>query len=177
MLDEMAAHLQEHGHEPPYTVKVSESDVATYHALDHFVKPVSDSVIVIDRGGETSGNRYFERGQVAVPGLSGRGHYIGRYTSPHGELMMYATARIPTKYAGAYKSYGSNDPRNPIAVRVHPEVGFGFYLSEEPSRDEKYPVKKIRVEIEYGISCGMDRTNGVAAYLVSGGVWVDPIIS
>lgn len=177
LLNELAEHLQEHGHTPPYTAKVSTANVASYHALDHFVKPVSDTVVVIDRGSETTGNRYFEHGQVMVPTMSGGGHYIGRYISPYGEMMLYATARIPTGYAGLYKSYGINNEKNPIAVRIHPDVGFGFYLSEEPSRDEKFPVKKIRVEIEYGVSCGRDRTNGVAAYLVSGGTWADPTIS
>jgi hypothetical protein len=31
--------------------------------------------------------------------------------------------------------------------------------------------------MEYGISVGMDRTNGAAALLVAGGAWTNPTIS
>lgn len=168
--------VQEHGHEGPYITYISEADVATYRALSGYVEPVDANVIIVERGGETSGNRYFERGNIGAPLPSG-GFYIGRFRGNFGETELRATARIPTGYAGLFKSYGNNDERNAIGVRVHPEVGFGFRIIEEPSYDEMYPVKSITVEVEYGISCGNDRTMGATGYLVAGGSFVNPAIS
>lgn len=177
MLDQLMAHLQEHGHAGPFVAKISESNIASYRALTGFVQPVGNTIVVVDRGGETSGNRYFETGQVGAPGMAGGGYYIGRYSGSSGECLLYATARIPSGYAFVYKSYGRNNAKNPIAVRVHPEQGFGFFIREEASDNDKWPVKMIRIEFEYGISVGADRMVGAAGYLVAGGVWVDPTIS
>lgn len=179
MLDELAEHLHEHGHGEPFIAYVAASDVkANYATLKGFSKPISDRIVVVDRGNETAtaGNAFFERGQItARPNMGG--YRIGSYLTPFGEVELRATARIPAGYALMYKSYGMNDPRNPIAIRVHPDVGFGFRLVEEPSFDAQYPVKQVNVEIEYGISCGQDRTVGAAGYRVSGGVWANPTIS
>lgn len=177
MLDQLMAHLQEHGHAGPYIAKVSESDVAAYRALTGYIEPVDSTVIVIDRGGESTGNRYFEQGNMEAPGLAGAGYYIGSYQGQNGRCRLYATARIPDQYALVYKSYGRNNMKNPIAVRIRPSVGFGFYIQEEASNNNEWPVKVIRIEFEYGVSCGRDRMVGAAGYLVSGGVWVDPTIA
>lgn len=176
MLNGLTQTVQEHGHNGPYIGMVSEADVATIRALTDYVEPVDNQIIVIDRGGETSGNRYYETGEIAAPAPSG-GFYIGKYQGPYGLISMFATARIPTGYAGVYKSYGKNDERNPLAVRVHPDVGFGIRAIEEPSYDEMYPVKSITVEFEFGISCGNDRTTGAAGYLVAGSSYVNPTIA
>lgn len=176
VLEEIAEHLIEHGHMAPYSVKVSSADVASYHALANFAKPISERVVFVDQGGGTA-NRFFERGQVETPGMSGAGFYIGSYQSARGEMRLYATSRIPTLYAFGYKSYGVNNAMNPIAVRVRPSVGFGFFINEIASDNDRFPIARIQIELEFGISVGEDRTNGVSTYLVSGGVWVDPTIS
>lgn len=172
----LAKHVAEHGHAGPYIAYVSETDVATIRALANFVKPISNSIIVVDRGGATSGNDYFARGTVGTPQPLG-GYYIGSYVSSYGEIELRATARLATGYVGLYKSYGVNDPRNPLAIRVHPDTGFGFRIIEEPSHDQMYPIQQINIEIEYGVSCGMDRTVGAAGLLVAGGAWADATIA
>lgn len=172
VLENLAETLQEHGHEPPFTCLVSRADVATIQALTNFVKLVSDNVVVIDRGSETSGPRFFNRGQAFQNmGL------IGGYESRYGYMDLRATNRVPTGYAGIVKSYGNNDPRNPLYVRVHPAEGFGARLVPETVNDPQYPLKQLDVEMEFDVGVGMDRTNGAAGYLVSGGVWANPTIS
>ncbi len=172
----LAKHLAEHGHAGPYIAYVSEADVLTIRALAGFVKPLSNSIVVVDRGGGTTGNDYFSRGSVGAPQMLG-GYYIGSFVSSYGEIELRATARLTTGYVGMSKSYGVNDPRNPLAIRVHPDTGFGFRVIEEPSFDSMYPVKVINIEIEYGVSAGMDRTVGVAGLLVAGGTYANPTIA
>jgi hypothetical protein len=60
---------------------------------------------------------------------------------------------------------------------VHPEVGFGFYIVPETTQDDKYPIKEVHTEFEFGVGVGEDRTNGAVGYLVSGGTYANPTIS
>ena len=171
----LAQTINEHGHDGPYIAYVSEADTTTIRALTNYVKPVNN-IQIIDRGGATSGNQYFENGLIlAAPAVGGR--YIGAYDTGYGPVGLKATNRLPTGYVALYKSYGTMDPRNPIGVRIHPDFGFGFRLMEIPSWETTWPVKEIDIEVEYGISCGVNRTLGAAGYLVAGGVWANPTIN
>ncbi len=170
VLDQLAETLAEHGHVPPYTAMVSKTDIASYMALTGFVEVVDPVVQMVDRAGATSGNQFFAMGQRPFGLL---GYYQGQY----GLVEVRFTNRVPTTYAGMTKSYGNLDTRNGLAVRVHPDVGFGAYILPETTLDDDYPIKKLDVVIEFGMGVGMDRTNGAAAYLVAGGVWSNPTIS
>lgn len=175
MLNQQAEHLQEHGHDPDdngYTAMVSRADVASYYALPDFVRPISGRVDLIDRATTTAdtGAAMFSR-TPRKPGL------IGWFESQYGTVEVLATNRIPTGYSGMVKSYGQLSEQNPMAIRVHPQVGFGVYVVPETTNDNQWPLKKVNVEFEYGVGVGRDRTNGTAAYLVAGGVWADPVIS
>jgi hypothetical protein len=170
VLDQLAETLQEHGHNPPFTAMVSRTDVASYLALTNFVEVVDPVVQMVDRAGATSGNQFFAVGQRAF-GL------LGYYQGEYGLVEVRFSARIPTTYAGMCKSYGALAAQNPLAVRVHPEVGFGAYVVPETTPDDDYPVKQLSVEMEFGVSVGQDRTNGAAAFLDSDGSWSNPTIS
>ena len=173
VLTGLTATVHEHGHPGPFHAFVSEADVTPIRALNNYVQPTR---FAVDRGGETNGNRAFVSGAVGgLPAVGARS--IGWFDSGYGEIELFSTNRIPTGFALVFKSYGVNDPRNPIWVRVHPEVGFGFFMKEIPSFSTTYPVKTIEVRIEYGISVGRDRTNGAVAKLVSGGSYGNPTIS
>lgn len=169
-LNQSAETLQEHGHEPPYTAVVSRADIAAYAALTKFVEMVDPMIMVIDRGGESSGNQLFRRG---MPEL---GHF-GDYQSDYGLIELRSTGRLTTGYGGVAKSYGQLAAANPLAVRVHPAVGFGIQVVPETLPDDDVPVKQLDVEFEFGVGVGMDRTNGVSFHLVSGGTFVNPTIS
>jgi len=176
MLDGLANTVHEHGHRGPFVAYVATADVATYRSQSNFEKYTPTDVFFVDRAGATSGNEFFRRGEIMERPQTG-GWTFGYYISPYGEIELRGTSRIPTGYALVYKSYGNNDERNPLAVRVHPDVGFGVRLVEEPSFDSQYPVKTIYIEKEYGVSAGPGRTGGASGYLVAGGAWVDPTIA
>jgi len=170
LLDQMAEHLAEHGHTAPYTALVSKANVANYMALTGFVEVVDPVISMIDRGAESSGNQFYAVGSRPFGLL---GYYQGQY----GLVEVRFSNRIPTLYVGLTKSYGQLDARNGLAVRVHPDVGFGAYILPETTLDDDYPIKKLDVVMEFGVGVGEDRTNGVAAYLISGGTWSNPTIS
>jgi len=170
VLNQLAETLQEHGFVPPFNALVARADVANYMALTGFVEVVDPVISMIDRGGETSGNQFYATGSRAF-GL------LGYYQGEYGLVEVRFTNRVPTLYAGMCKSFGQLATQNPLAVRVHPDVGFGAYVVPETTPDDDYPVKQLDVEMEFGIGCGMDRTNGAVAYYVSGGAWANPTIS
>lgn len=176
MLIGLAETIHEHGHYPPFVAYVSEADAKDYRLLADFIRPVDASVTFVDKGAATTGANFYSTGVVGGTNLGG-GRFIGGFSTPFGDVELRATSRIPSRYAFMYKSYGINDPRNPIALRVHPSTGFGFRIREYPSNEIQYPVSRIDIEIEYGISCGMNRTSGAAGYLVNGGTWVNPTIA
>jgi len=170
VLDQMAETLSEHGHMAPYTALVSKTNISNYMALTDFVEVVDPVINMIDRAGATSGNQFFAVGQRPFGLL---GYYQGQY----GLVEVRFSNRIPQYYAGLTKSYGQLDTRNGLAVRVHPDVGFGAYILPETTLDDDYPIKKLDVVIEFGVGVGMDRTNGVAAFLDASGSWTNPTIS
>ena len=172
VLNGLAATVEEHGHKAPFVAAVSRADVALFRALTKFVQFIAPIVTTIDRGGESSGNQLYANGQPMVSD-----GVFGYFQSDYGLIELRAYYRIPTGYVGLYKSYGNLAAQNPLAVRVHPQQGFGLFLTGERSDNEKFPLKKINVELEFGVGVGMDRTNGAVGYLVSGGTYTDPTIS
>lgn len=169
-LEAEALTLAEHGHMAPFVSLVSRADIALYRALSGFVDIVDPIVQTIDRGGSTSGPQFFSRGNKDI----GR---IGYYQSDVGLVELIATNRLPEKYGGMGKSYGSNDPRNPLAIRVHPQGGFGFSIVPKSSDNVDFPIEKVDVDLEFGVGVGQDRTNGAASFLVADATYVSPTIA
>lgn len=165
-----AAHLAEHGHEAPYTAIISRADIATYGALTKFVDIVDNVISVIDRAGATSGPQFFTNGARDL----GR---VGYFQTDVGLVELIGTNRLPTGFTGMAKSYGQLDSRNSLAVRVHPQRGFGLAVVPETTPDDDFPIKQLSVDLEFGVGVGMDRTNGFVGKLVSGGSYADPTIS
>lgn len=170
MLNGLAETLEEHGHEPPFDACVARADIATYAGLTKFVEIIDvNNLIAIDRGAESSGNQLFQRGTREM------GHF-GDFQSDYGLIRLHSTARVPTTYAALVKSYGQLAASNPLAVRVHPDEGFGLYVVTETTPDDDTPVKQVDIEFEFGISVGMDRTNGAVGEL-DDGTFANPTIS
>lgn len=169
VLEGLAATLAEHGHPSPYRALVSRADIALFNALTNKVIMV-DGRLQIDRGGNTSGPMFFETGQNTID-------RIGSYQSSLGLIDLYATSRIPTGVVGMTKSYGQLDARNALAVRVHPQRGFGLAVVPETTPDDDFPIKQLDVDFEFGVGVGADRSNGAVGFLVAGGVYVDPVIA
>ncbi len=170
-LNELAETLQEHGHDGPWDALVARADIASYSVLTDFAEIIDiQGLLSIDRAGATTGNQFFQRGERT------KGHF-GDYQTDFGLVRLHMSARIPTKYLGAVKSYGSLDSRNPIAIRIHPMEGFGMFLVPETVPNDDVPIKQLDVEFEFGVGVGMDRTNGAAAFLDASGNYSVPTIS
>jgi hypothetical protein len=129
-----------------------------------------NQLLVIDRGGSSSGPQFFSRGTREM------GHF-GDFQSEWGLIQLHHSARVPTDYAAVVKSYGSNDTRNPLAVRVHPSEGFGFFVVPETTPDDDTPIKQLDVEFEFGVGVGMDRAAAAIGRLHTDGTWVNPTIT
>lgn len=171
VLNQLAETLDEHGHTAPFTALVSKADVASYRALTKFVQMVAPIVTTIDRGGESSGNQLYASGTPMVTDGT-----FGYFQSDYGLIELKSYNRVPTKYASMVKSYGQLDARNPLAVRIHPDEGFGLQIFAEKTGDDSYPLKKLNIEFEFGVGVGEDRTNGAAAFLDASGNWSNPTI-
>lgn len=171
-LNQLAEHLEEHGHPAPFTAVVSRTDIATYYALPDFVEPLDQRVVIVDRGTTTAdtGAGFFSR-EMREMGV------IGGFQSEYGYIELRSTNRVPTTYMGMVKSYGNNNERNPIAIRVHPDVGFGARITAQSNDNDLDRIKRLLLEFEFGIGVGLDRTNGIAAYLSAAGTWSNPTIS
>jgi hypothetical protein len=169
VLEGLVATLAEHGHQPPYTALVSRTDSALFGALANKVVLVDTGAQVI-RGGLTSGPTYYAEGTQTL-------ERIGKYQSTLGQIDLIASARIPTGLVGLAKSYGNNNPQNPLYVRVHPQGGFGFSIIPSPSDHRFFPIQQVDVDLEFGVGVGRDRTNGAVGFLVAGGSYTDGTIS
>lgn len=170
VLEGQALELAEHGHNAPFTALVSRADIALYAALTNFVTIVDPIVSTIDRGSSTTGSNFFTRGQRDLA-------RIGWYQSAVGLIELIATNRFPTGHVFVTKSYGQNDPRNALAIRVHPDQGFGFFVVTKTSENLDWPIEQVDVGLEFGVGVGMDRTNGTEGFLVAGGTWAAPTIA
>lgn len=169
VLEGDALELAEHGHGAPYTALVSRADIALFAALTNKVTLV-EGILQVVRGGATTGSQFYAEGEQTL-------ERIGSYQSSLGLINLIASARIPTGHVGMTKSYGNNDTRNALAIRVHPMRGFGLQVVPETTLDDDFPIKQLDVDFEFGVGVGQDRTNGVASFLVAGGAWVAPTIS
>lgn len=174
LLNNLAATITEHGHDTPLVALVSRTDVLakSYHALPDFVEFVAPVVNVIDRGGATTGNQYYANGKPMVH----EGGIIGYYHTVFGVIEIRSSARIPTGHAWMGKSYGNLHADNPLVVRTA-EEGFGAQIVTETSDNKQFPIKRIAIVMEHGVGVGADRTNGANGLRVTGGVWVNPVLS
>lgn len=175
MLNALAAHVTEHGHMGSLMALVSETDVAAIITAlgTAFVTPTPVQVQVVNGG--TTTTMVTDRQVDQAPNELGR--FFGYFNSTRGLMELRATARVPTGYAAVWISAGTNTADNPIYLRVWPDVGWGFYIQEVPNFQTTYPLKRVDVMVQYGVGAGRNRTRAAIGYLVSGGVWVDPVIS
>lgn len=166
MLSGLAKTINEHGLAGDYKAYVSELDVATILNLTNYIKPV-ENISIIDRGGATTGNQFFEKGSFGATPNSG-GRYIGTYNSGYGNIRLFATYRVPQGYAGVYCPGDQGNLTNALAVNYRPEFGLGVKILEVPDWNTTFPLKEIDLELEFGVSCGASRYAGAAGEFGAG---------
>lgn len=176
-LDLTAKNISEHGVGNVFKAYVAEGSVSTILALTNYERPVRLSSTQIDRGGQTAGNQYFIEGEFATtPAMGGR--FIGAYNSGYGEVLLYATARIPAGYGVLYRPGPQGNPENALAVNYRPSFGLGVKVLEKPDWSATFPLSEVDLELEFGVSCGASRFAGAAFQFSAGnaGVYTNPII-
>jgi hypothetical protein len=162
-LNAAAKSLWEHGIMAPYDGIVPFADVATYTALAKFIRP--------DRGVQyiqVSSGQSLAVAPIAEP-------YIGMFETDYGLIRLWATPRVPTNYLAVYRSYGANDPRNPLKVRFSADMGVGAVLMRGENR-RTYPLENATILHEFGVGVA-DRLAAYLVYFAAAGGYTSPTIA
>ena len=155
-------HLQEHGHRSPFDIIAARADAGTWTSLSGFKAPEWPGIVYHASTTE----------RAAIPEIT---RYLGYIETDYGIARLWLTPRLPANYYGVYKSYGPGDPRNPLRVRINPNVGFGWQLV--PGNWVNAPQLMAVLYSEFGVGVGEDRTNGVCVYIADSGSYTTPTIS
>jgi len=160
ILDDMESELSEHGHAGDYNLLVGMSDEATIEGLTGFIK-VGNSLV--NFGNNTS----IATGGNAPTPIGAR--LIGVY----GNMRVWTMPGMPQHYGFAYQSYGSNDPRNPLRIRLEKGATLPSVTAMRDPRSGTgaYALQDLILYTEYGVGVG-DRTNGTTRY-VNNATWAD----
>ena len=154
--------LQEHGHESPFDLVAARVDASSWTALTGYKAPEWPGIVYHASGVERAGVD-----EVSI--------YFGYIETDYGIVRLWLTPRVPTSYYGLFKTYGQGDPRNPLRVRISPQIGFGYNLV--PGNWTNAPTHLLIGYSEFGVGVGEDRTNAVLVYVAESGDYVTPTIS
>ncbi len=159
--------LREHGIMGPYVGILPQAYTATWAALSNWVKP--DRAI----------NHFNGATDLMTLGMSEE-MFVGAYNSQYGLIYMWETPRLSADYIGVYKTFGTNDPRNPVAIRYSEDLGAQPILMAGETR-RQFPLENATIIHEYGVGISgaerMARLNGYAIKFDSSGDYTDPTIS
>lgn len=153
-----ASELREHGHEPPYEFLLSPSDESVVVALAEFLS-VNEALI----------NAGILSAQVTFNGEAINGKRpIGAIEG----FRVWVVPGMPDNYGFGFKSYGLNNPMNPLRVRV--PVGQrapALKLYRDNNNPGIYAIQNLMSQMAFGVGVG-DRTNGTPRF-VAGAAWAD----
>jgi hypothetical protein len=171
-LQTMAQHLSHHGHTGRKVAIVSEADVAVYAAMaaPYFAAFKPNEFMAVTGG---SSAQMFVQGELqGVPG-----EIFGYLNTLHGVVELRYHERFPSGYLFMTKTYGVNDPRNGLAIRTEPGIGFGMRVDPQVNRSLSPELDKVLFPATHGVGVN-DRTNGVAAQIDdTGSTYDEPTIS
>lgn len=155
-------HVWEHGYDAPFTVLVAQADIASWTTVTTMTGYIPRAQEGITYGSSQDLS-------VAPP------QYLGSITTQYGPCYLMATARIPTTFWSVFKSFGPEDPRNPLRVRVDPLYGVGAVLFAG-DHIRRFPLENALLQMRFGVGIGQDRC---AAYLcrnAASSTYTDPTI-
>lgn len=155
-------HLWEHGHDAPYDLLASLTDLGSWTNTTNVTGyvPRPDPLI-----------RYGNQADLANVDAG----IVGAIETDYGAVRVRTNARIPTAYWGVYKSYGNLDQRNPLKVYASPTYGLAcVLLSGDHIRE--FPLENALMFFEYGVGVG-DRIGAALVYNYGSGSYTDPTIS
>jgi hypothetical protein len=173
LLEKLVKELRHHGHTGRLTALVSESDVAAYAGITggKFVKFVPQGLGIQPVTGASGAPVFIS--QEDIEGMPGE--IFGLFLSELGPtVLVRAHEGIPTAYAWMTKSYGTNSPKNGLAVREHPTQGFGILPDPILTKSLNPQLEYIQFKGIHGVGVN-DRLNGVGGYM-GGAAWANPTI-
>lgn len=140
--------LWEHGYDAPFDMLISSADIGSWSTVASVTGWVNKAAPEIQYGNTTSLAKVDDS-------------YIGAILTQKGAIRVRATGRIPTTYYCIYKSFGNNDPRNPLVIRESPQFGLGAVLLAGDNI-RQYPLEKAVLFTEFGV--GVRERIGAVAY-------------
>ncbi len=160
-LQDVRAELREHGHQPPFDVLIGVNDEVAVRALTGFV-PVAQQLVTY---GTSVSLANFGMEADEINGS----YYIGMIE----DCRIRVVPGIPQYYGFGYKTYGLNNPRNPVRVRVGKgQMAPQFVAMTDPrAGNATTPIQYLMVYGQFGVGVG-DRTNGTPRY-VNNTTWAD----
>lgn len=152
----MRNNLREHGHVEPFDMLISDDDRAVWEALVGWYPAVDASINYA--------------AATATANVTLQDGYIGYVQG----FRVRVAPGMPNNYAFGYKSYGVNNPRNPLVIRVpEDKTGLDLRLLTDGA-NEAEPLRGAYLFTEFGCGVGQDRTNGTTSYSNSG-TWADGV--
>lgn len=174
LLNNMLDDLRHHGHQGRVVSLVSDQDVDKYMGLNsqsaRFVEINPQQFQLV--AGNTNAPISYANGEIqGVPG-----ELFGYVKLRKGIVELRYHERFPSTYLWMGKTYGSNSPKNPLAIRLHPNEGaFGLKVKPQVTQDIEPELDKVMFKANHGIGVN-DRTNGVAGQFGSA-TYTNPTIS
>lgn len=162
-LETAVGHLWEHGVDGPYELLIPQTDVDEWTNTTNVTGYKPKAQALIQYGDQTT--------LASVDDA-----YIGAITTNQfGTVLVRSTARIPTGYWGVYKTFGSNDPRNPLVGRWDELFGEGPQLVV--AQVALYPLAGAIGQMKLGFSVNKDRTAAVLVENDTADTYATPTIS
>lgn len=96
------------------------------------------------------------------------GEIICYITTKNGLVEVRRHDRVPAGYMWMGRSFGVNNPDNPLAVRLYKGKSFGLMVNPQVDSSINPTLDKILFKGTHGVNVN-DRLNGVAAQIASGG--------
>jgi len=167
-LETAIEHLIHHGMMGPFTLLTSRADVLKYDIAKKFVRLLPNGVQAVG-GNSDSPVLVSQQDLTGAPG-----EVFGYFISNLGTVVILRNDPfIPTGYAWLGKSFGMNNPMNPVALRVHPDTAFGLRLDPKGNGSLTNPeLEKILVMGTHGVGVN-NRLGGVAMHWGNAS-WTDP---
>jgi len=161
-LDRGAQELSHHGHTGQKICLMSESNLSILKTMT-----AKELARFLPAGFRPAGGN---TGQSTLPGeLEGiPGETVAWYASDYGMVQIKYHPRLPAGYLWMGKSYGIDNPANPLALRTDPlRGGFGIVVNPQVDNSLNPRLQKLSYEGKNGVNVN-DRTNGVAIQIETG---------
>jgi hypothetical protein len=162
VFQDVRAELREHGHLPPYEFIIGVGDETAVRALTGFI-PVGQQLVTYGNGVSLAA---FGTDEDQINGS----YYIGTIE----DCKVRVLPGVPTMWGFGWKSYGMNDPRNPLRIRLPKgQTRPQFVAMTDPrAGNATTQLQYLMLFGEFGVGVG-DRTNGTPRYVNHANTWTD----